>query len=385
MQSRSDETRPNRWAPILLGLALAGGSIVNTIPSLNIDVAWAGTIDPSLEARARNGDPEAQFQLGDKYIKGDGTPKDFAKGVQWLTAAADNRHGQAQLSLGILYFYGWGVSVDAATAKSWLEKAAANGVTEADYYLEKPELRAIAGTAPQAGQFVPSPNDRGVTSTVATPARQHAVQRTSNAFDLRGIQLGISLAEFKALPYPDQKPNVPARAFCTGDPVPERSYIRMDVYDTDKAIGIIKCNHFDFKKSYAESTIPPAWREATLRVATIETYMTYEFIPDATPQRTPRLFRISVRSNVRYWDTFWRGFTAKYGPPEKKIDGTVQNRMGAVFDDVTVTWRNAESSITMFKRVGRIDATSIIYEHTALARLATTLEERITGKPGENL
>jgi TPR repeat protein len=74
--------------------------------------------------RARNGEAEAQFELGKNYETGRiGLPKDFAQAQYWYRKAADQGDPYAEASLGILFNFGKGVPRDYAQAYMWYERA----------------------------------------------------------------------------------------------------------------------------------------------------------------------------------------------------------------------------------------------------------------------
>jgi len=122
------------------------------IAFINGHVALAGTMPPTLEESANNGDPDAQFKLGTSYLNGEGHPKDTTKALLWLTYAGINHHGPAQLSLGVVYFHGWGVPADPLSAKYWFIRASQSGLRDAQYYLEKSELSLASPMADHAAQ-----------------------------------------------------------------------------------------------------------------------------------------------------------------------------------------------------------------------------------------
>lgn len=86
------------------------------------------TAQKSLEARALEGDAEAQFELAMLYYQGQGVAKDKNKGLAWLTRAAENNHTKAQWYLGSNVYGGAG-----QTDKQihWLKLAAAKDDTVA--------------------------------------------------------------------------------------------------------------------------------------------------------------------------------------------------------------------------------------------------------------
>ena len=68
-----------------------------------------------------------QFQIGLKYFKGEGVPKDDAEAVKWYRKAAEQGYAVAQTNLGAMYAHGQGVSKDYAEALKWYRKAAEYG------------------------------------------------------------------------------------------------------------------------------------------------------------------------------------------------------------------------------------------------------------------
>lgn len=78
-------------------------------------------------AAAEQGDPQAQFQLGQCYEKGLGTEVDSAQAVLWYTKAADQGNADALYSLGLCYYYAIGVPEDLNKARALFRKAIATG------------------------------------------------------------------------------------------------------------------------------------------------------------------------------------------------------------------------------------------------------------------
>lgn len=72
---------------------------------------------------ASGGDSFAQFDVGVKYLRGDGVQQDYAKGYEWLKKAADQGHSRAQYNIGSFHLKGTGVPQDASQAMAWYERA----------------------------------------------------------------------------------------------------------------------------------------------------------------------------------------------------------------------------------------------------------------------
>ena len=76
---------------------------------------------------AKQGNVDAQYNLGVMYAIGQGVPQDDAQAVQWYRQAAEQGDAQAQVLLGIAYESGRGVRQDSALAQEWYGKACDNG------------------------------------------------------------------------------------------------------------------------------------------------------------------------------------------------------------------------------------------------------------------
>ena len=84
---------------------------------------------------AEQGDAEAQFNLGNVYYIGEGTPQDYAEAVKWYRKAAEQGFAKAQYNLGVMYGKGAGVEEDDQEAVKWYRKAAEQGYASAQYNL----------------------------------------------------------------------------------------------------------------------------------------------------------------------------------------------------------------------------------------------------------
>jgi uncharacterized protein len=66
------------------------------------------------------GDPEAQYQLGRLYLRGEGAPKDAITAARWLQLSADKDDHRAQALLGEMLFKGDAVARQSARGLFWL-------------------------------------------------------------------------------------------------------------------------------------------------------------------------------------------------------------------------------------------------------------------------
>lgn len=80
---------------------------------------------------AKKGHAKAQFNLGVAYANGQGVPQDYGQAVAWYRQAAEQGHADAQFALGGMYYGGEGGPQDYLQAYAWLSVAAANGAVDA--------------------------------------------------------------------------------------------------------------------------------------------------------------------------------------------------------------------------------------------------------------
>ncbi|MGR9051846.1 MAG: hypothetical protein ACU84J_04295 [Gammaproteobacteria bacterium] len=126
-----------------------GSPAVRTLDSiqhaaLNGDVAaqveignyWAGAGDEKkatafFEMAARQGHPQAQFAVANRYYRGLGVEKNATVAARWLHRAAEQGLTDAQGMLGYMYLQGDGVDRNLIVAHKYLTKAAEAGSAKA--------------------------------------------------------------------------------------------------------------------------------------------------------------------------------------------------------------------------------------------------------------
>ena len=91
-----------------------------------------------LRLAAVHGDTDAQNNLGLMYANGRGVPQDDREAVRWLRRAAEQAFATtAQNNLGLMYVLGRGIPQDDRLAVLWLRLAAVHGDTDAQFNLER--------------------------------------------------------------------------------------------------------------------------------------------------------------------------------------------------------------------------------------------------------
>lgn len=84
---------------------------------------------------ARGGDAQAQFELGRKYLTGDGVARDTALAHEWLAKAANQNHRPAQLALADALARGIDFEQNYDEAAKWYLRAAQGGDAEAQFVM----------------------------------------------------------------------------------------------------------------------------------------------------------------------------------------------------------------------------------------------------------
>jgi len=69
------------------------------------------------QKRAKEGDLDAQFQLGSIYERGAGTAQNIPEAIQWYESAAGNGHPESAYALSKIHYYGVGVPKDTIKAQ----------------------------------------------------------------------------------------------------------------------------------------------------------------------------------------------------------------------------------------------------------------------------
>jgi TPR repeat protein len=92
--------------------------------------SWADMAE--LQQAAQKGNPRAEAQFGEMLLRGDGIPKDEARGVALLEKAARAGQSAAAFRIGMLLAHGEsGVTKDPVRALAYFRAAAAGGEAEA--------------------------------------------------------------------------------------------------------------------------------------------------------------------------------------------------------------------------------------------------------------
>jgi|688.fasta_scaffold238381_3 hypothetical protein len=76
---------------------------------------------------ANQGDPNAQVNLGNLYMRGLGVEQDYGSAYGWYAKAANQGHATGQNKLAVMLYYGLGIKENHTEAAQWFLKAAEQG------------------------------------------------------------------------------------------------------------------------------------------------------------------------------------------------------------------------------------------------------------------
>jgi hypothetical protein len=114
-------------APPPAGLPLASATSNRGSPK-NVAPPAPGT--PAIAGNA-----QSQFEVGVRYLAGEGAPRDHAEALVWLEMAANGGHTKARYNLGVMYRTGFGVQQNDTLALQWFDLAARQHDAEAQYQI----------------------------------------------------------------------------------------------------------------------------------------------------------------------------------------------------------------------------------------------------------
>jgi TPR repeat protein len=154
-------TTPLRSGLLTLASVLAGCQGLEDL-SRSVDDVAAKIIPAENNA----GTPaDRSYQLGLKYMDGDGVPQSYAKAAEQFREAADRGVPDAQFLLGMLHWTGRGVARDDAAAAQWFGRAAQQGHLEAQFFLGEAYQRGrgVARDEREAAQWFAKAAESGHT------------------------------------------------------------------------------------------------------------------------------------------------------------------------------------------------------------------------------
>ena len=124
MERHIEET--NQWIPVATGSTNSDGRVTDLLPGFYDKERLCWTL------AAEQGYPDAQYNLGIMYAKGDGIEQSDKKAIELYKMAAKRGNADAQFNLGQYYFQGiYGLTQSSKRAINFFSLAAEQGHAEA--------------------------------------------------------------------------------------------------------------------------------------------------------------------------------------------------------------------------------------------------------------
>ena len=164
---------------------------------------------------AEKGNASAQYQLGNMYLKGRGTPQNHTLAREWFEKSAKQGHKRGQYKLAMMLYKGEGGGQDNAAAAEWFGRSAEQDYPPAQYYLAKlyADGLGVTQSMEQAIVWMERAEQNGYGAAKTALGRLRAKQSTSARAE-----------PGRAEPRPAHKTAKPKPA--TPKPAPQRSSAR---------------------------------------------------------------------------------------------------------------------------------------------------------------
>jgi hypothetical protein len=211
------------------------------------------------------------------------------------------------------------------------------------------------------------------------PSHTRAQVGDGHALTFRGYRLGITLSDFRKLPYADEV-EYDATLICTGDALAARPEVQaslgLGVVAEEAKLGVTVCRYF-YRVPKAEN-----WTEAGIAIGDLGRRPTsFYFMPRTDdPEFSERLFRIILTFNYSQSVRLMGTYLTELGPPQEILVGGIESDTGNFYDSSLATWRISTVELKVANRVGQ-EVGSATYSDLHLAQWLSDRE--FTDHPGE--
>ncbi len=204
-------------------------------------------------------------------------------------------------------------------------------------------------------------------------------------YSLKNIQLGISLAEFRTLPFPATQRDMQSstniqRAFCSCDNAPGIPYI---TNWSRKEFGGLSCEYKRTSGDRVEFGLPADWYDQHLSIANVPCETHFNFID--VGGNDYRLYDITAQVDPQAFEEIVDAMSEKYGKPQVSKYTAIHNRMGAEFNQHYVIWKNGSSTIAGMRYGSSIGHGWLNFQHDQLHKLYKQRTQNFDGKPSADL
>ena len=181
-------------------------------------------------------------------------------------------------------------------------------------------------------------------------------------FSLRGIGLGILLADYQIFPVPDRDRTPGVSPACSNEdaavPLSEAAKNLIAPSETEVKAGIIRCAYLHQENG----TLVPA----PLLLAGAATEASFVFVPDR--QGAMRLAGVRAECDSANYERIKAALIKRYRAPQTIVRGFAYDSGGAKLQDELAHWNNGVSQIVLDQRLEHenVQHMAVEYRHDAL-------------------
>lgn len=163
-----------------------------------LDAARKGDYQAALtefQPLADQGQPYAQYMLGEMYVNGQGLARDYKKAVEWLLKSAEQGFADSQLKLGEMSAKGIGLDVNHEEAAKWYGLAASHSDVDG-YFRETAEKGLVASQLKLAKMYA---DGQGVPQSYEQAAKWYHLAADNQKDAEAQVALGVMYLQGKGV------------------------------------------------------------------------------------------------------------------------------------------------------------------------------------------
>lgn len=200
----------------------------------------------------------------------------------------------------------------------------------------------------------------GILISATFAGAAHAEMPTDRPFSMRGVELGITIDEFRAAQIPNDEDRYDRlQSWCSNDTLPNT--IRIEGSSEDQRDGIVECQWFSADLLVSSRVLWAHW----VKIGSGSGIPLFRFIES---DGVLRLFQITFYANNEYHPAILDALSRGYGAPHDAVE-PFQTLSGSRFTSATSVWDNGHSSITLIQRCRHLERYCLTYEHSDLVEM----------------
>lgn len=197
-------------------------------------------------------------------------------------------------------------------------------------------------------------------------------------FSMRGVELGISIDQFREAEIPNDDIRYrDMQSACSNGDGPLA--IRVHIDPEDDQAGVVECKWYSNRASTRSSYPMEHWVD----IGGSGGWPTFRFI-ESEGEGELRLFQISFYANNQYHPDILDALTRGYGPAKETIT-PFKTKAGGEFSSLTSVWNNSLSTIVLVERCAHLERYCLTYKHSELVTHYNDAKEAIAAEAASRI